>query len=147
MNEGIDETVGKQIKIIQYIDKRDVATLQGDEISRMIVALSTNNCFLGQFVAERDYEINMMEAVRKDAWTDKYAEQRKSEVKITQKDSEINADMAVKSMVMDEIEAKRSLAKIKNLRIDCKELVTSLQSRLNHLKQERIDASMVPDPK
>jgi hypothetical protein len=153
-DKGIDETVGKQLKIIQYIERHSISELQGDGISQMIVALSTNNVFLGQFVAERDYEINMMEATRKNLWTDEYAQARagaktnpEAPVKTTQKDSEMMADKAVNEMVMDEIEAKRSLAKIKNLRIDCKELVSSLQSRLNHLKQERIDASMVPDPK
>lgn len=143
----IDEIVKKQMNVIEWLENSDIKNIPGEDISRAIVVLSTNNVFLGEFVAEHDYEINMMEASRKNAWADSYAKQRSSEVKITQKDSEINADQEVKKLVMDEIEAKRSLAKIKNLRMDCKELVSSLQSRLNHLKQERIDASMVPNPR
>jgi len=145
--ESIDKTVEKQIAVIQWIDERKTKDIQGDKISEAIVVLSTNNVFLGQFIADRDYEINMMEATRKNLWTDEYAKSRASEVKTTQKDSEMMADKEVHTMVLDEIEAKRSLAKIKNLRTDCKEVVTSLQSRLNHLKQERIDASMVPTPR
>jgi len=166
MEKEIDEVVGKQMVVINYINgkvgndidgylqKTDNTDLPGEVVSRAIMVLSTNNVFLGLHVSKMDYEINMMEAIRKNSWTDEYAKARsgakgspENPVKVTQKDSEMIADRTVQTMIMDEIEAKRSLAKIKNLRTDCKELVTSLQSRLNHLKQERIDASMVPNPR
>ena len=147
MNQEVSEVIEKQVKVVEYINNHEVSNLQGDDISRMIIVLSTNNVFLGQHIANLDYEVTMKEAIRKGLWSDRYIELRKSEVKITQKDSEIDADQSVKEMVLEEIESKRILGKIKNLRMDCKELVSSLQSRLNQLKQERIDASMVPNPK
>lgn len=156
--ETIDKIVTIQMEMVQYLSGRNLwnkndeygkdGELSGDDISRMITKMSTYNVYLGLYIAEFDFKINMMEAERKNCWADFYSKQRSNpEIKITQKDAEIAADEIVSEAVNREIETKRQLVKIKNLRADCKDLVASLQSRLNQLKQERIEASMVPNPK
>lgn len=141
----MEEAIKNQETIIKHINDSKISTLDGNTISRMIVHLATNNSVLGQMVAEYEYKLDMMTATRKSAWAEKFAEVRSGEEKITQKDTEVIADAEVEDMVKEEIETKHMLLKIKNMRSDCKDVQTALQSRLGHLKQERMD-SMLPNP-
>jgi len=143
-DDDIEKVVNNQLKIVNFLEKNKPNEINGDEISRMIIVLATNNCYLGQFVSSLEYALDMSTALRKSIWTDKYSEIRKGIEKVTQRDTEAFADKEVETMVKEEIELKRKLLKVKNLRVDCRELQTALQSRMGQLKSERLDA-MLPN--
>jgi len=156
-NERIDLVVAKQLKILKYLELHPLfdgedstsCEIMPDMLSRIAISLATNNAFLGQIVAHYQYELDMSEVVRKNARVDAYKKFRttiKEDGKaISQGDAEVFADGEVSEMLKEEMETKRMLLKVKNLRADCGDMVTAIQSRIGFSRDE-LKNSLMPNP-
>jgi len=145
-NKQIDEVVNEIMEILNKIDKAKISAVGGDKLTEIAIRLAQYKAYLGGEVAELDYQLKMMEAVRDGAWADLYSEAKKSEEKITDTACRTIADQGTAEQKMEEIELGRKFNKIKNLRQDIGDLITTIQSRIGHLKSEKID-SMLPNLK
>lgn len=144
MDKGIEEVIASQLKIVKYLDDHEIGKIGGDELSRMVVALATNNAYLGQLVAKYEYDHDMQEALAKNTEIKEYMALRNGEGKMSQGDAEKFSKDKTEDINKSAIKIKGNLLRIKNLRTDCKELQTAIQSRIGQLKQERMDA-MLPN--
>lgn len=143
-NKPIDEVVNEIMNILNLVDKARISTIGGDKLTEIAIRLAQYKAYLGGEVAELDYNLKMMEAYRDDAWADAYAETKQSGDKITDTAARTAADQSTSVSKKEEIELGRKYNKIKNLRQDIGDLITTIQSRIGHLKSERIDA-MLPN--
>ena len=143
-SKQIDEVVAAVMDILNKIDQASIQNIGGDKLTEIAIRLAQYKAYLGGEVAELDYSLKMMEAVREGVWTDNYSEAKKTEEKMTDKMACSLADTATREQKMEGIELGRKFNKIKNLRQDIGDLITVLQSRIGHLKSEKID-SMLPN--
>ena len=144
-NKPINVVVNEVMNILNLIDKAKISAIGGDKLTEIAIRLAQYKAYLGGEVAELDYGLKMMEAHRDDAWADAYAETKQSGDKITDTAARTAADQSTSESKKEEIELGRKYNKIKNLRQDIGDLITTVQSRVGHLKSEKID-SFLPNP-
>jgi len=147
-NKQINEVVAEVMNILNHIDKAKIAAIGGDKLTEIAIRLAEYKAYLGSEVAELSYQLNMMEAVREGVWADLFAQAKANGEPggkpVTDTGARTFADRGTAESKMEEIELGRKFNKIKNLRQDIGDLITTIQSRIGHLKQERMDA-MLPN--
>lgn len=141
MKHELGVVIGKIEQCIDSITSEKISNINGDELSRKALFLSTHKFYLGSEISELEYNLNMNEAIRKQTWAEAYGEARKSEEKTTQKDCEIIADEKVRASILEEIELKKNIMKLKMIRADVGDIVTTVQTRISVLKQERFESN------
>lgn len=149
MNKDIDQVVAKQMKIIEFLSGEKLSEIPTERLSLAAIALATNNAYLGDQLADYQYKLEMTEATRKQVWADKYVEFKRSGIdgqKITQKDAEVFADIAVEGDIKEEIETRHSLQKIKMMRASCGDILTAIQTKISFAKEE-LRSSLMPNAK
>ena len=135
------QTIDRIGVAINEISLSKMSSLFGDELSRKALHLATMKSFLGQATADLEYTVNLTEASRKAKWADIYAKARtNSENRV--KDCETIADREVREIERKEIELKGQLSKLKNLRIDVSDIITTIQTRIGVLKAERAESGL-----
>lgn len=127
---------------INEISTKGIGNLFGDELSKKALHLATMKSFLGQSLADMEFTLNMTEADRKARWTSFFMEAKRSQDKITVMECSSIADVAIKDVLNKEIELKGQVQKIKNLRQDVSDIITTIQTRINALKSERIESNL-----
>jgi len=136
MNKEIIEKINN---IIDHYRNTEIIKLDGDFLSQTAVKLAAYKVNLGEFIGKVEPQLNSKEMERKSKWSDLYAEARQSEEKRTVDDCKAIADKQVRKLVSAEINLKNDLILVKNLRQDVGDLISTIQSRLSYLKQERQD--------
>lgn len=143
--KNIKEVIDEILAIIASM--KEIENLSGDEISEKIVKLAVLKINIGQALAKLDYQCNMAEAMRKQEWNRVFSEFRSgtefslpNDKGLSIAESEVRANMAVDNLLKEEIEEKRKLTLLKNLRQDCESVIMTCQSRLGQLKSEMVEA-------
>ena len=144
-NKPINEVVNEVMNILNLINKAKISSIGGNKLTEIAIRLAQYKAYLGGEVAELDYNLKMMEEYRDDAWADAYAGAKQAEDKVTDTAARTIADQSTSVSKKEEIELGRKYNKIKNLRQDIGDLITTVQSRVGHLKSEKID-SFMPNP-
>jgi hypothetical protein len=140
MTRELSVILGRIEQVIDSITSEKISNLQGEELSKKALFLSTHKYYLSSELAELEYGLNMNEALRKQTWAEAYAKARQVE-KSTSKDCEVTADNEVREMVKEEIELKKNITKLKGIRQDVSEITTTIQTRIGVLKQEKFESN------
>lgn len=125
----MNETIREMLDIIRSL--KDIANLSGDDLSSKALVLSINKVFVGQKLVEYEYQLSHNKTIRKSEWGNSFREATG-----TVDERKIFADGSVKKMVKDEIELERKIGTLKNLRADCSDLISMIQTRLSQLRSE-----------
>lgn len=143
MELTIDECTKKMLGVVKYFQEREknFDSIDGETVLRAAVMLATYKATLGQFVAQLQYEVNISEMIKKNTWTSEFMEAKKSGEKVTDKFAANYADIKIQTLEETLIENTYKLNLIKNLRTDSGDVISTLQSRFNQMKQERMDAN------
>lgn len=138
----MDNNVVKQIlEIRDTFNARKVGSWTGDELSRIAIKLQTLNTYLGEIVAESNYEYNKAYAYRKFKQASDFKAIRQNiDKKIGEADNE--ALVMAKENVNNEIEKQYQADLLNSLHDDIEKLVMTLQTRISQLKLERINSNL-----
>jgi len=134
------------VKMVKYVSAYPVDSIGGEELIEMAVHLAAYKATLGQAFAEHQHAVNVKEAETKHSWTMTYSEFKSNSKiagdKVTEGEAKAYADSCVFEDEIAIIGMKLTLEKIRNLRSDTGDLITTLQSRISQLKQESRDSSL-----
>jgi len=134
------EIIEEIYKIRDKYFSTECTELQGVEISRDQLRLSTLLIYLGKIVSEATRDGNKAYAYRKFSQASKYRQLRKRlDSKV--KDSEMDTILETQKEVEAELDGQYRADVIKTLYDDCSRMVISMQSRLNHLRDERFNSN------
>lgn len=127
---------------INEISLAKISSLYGDELSKKALHLATMKAFLGQSIADIEFTFNLMEADKKVKWNEIYQESRTNPDKLTVDDCKAIADKKTYSLTVRIIELDSQVQKIKNLRKDVSDIITTIQTRIGVLKEERRESGL-----
>lgn len=149
--QQIDETVEKIMKIINWFNKLDpnpdakgmnFADANMDRLTVAATALATYKVYLGDFIANLSYWINFADAEQKQFWTTRFFEHKKAEEKVSDTVAKAKADQDVHEQGLEIIEKKLQYDRLKNLRQDVSDLITTIQTRVSSLKREQTESTL-----
>jgi hypothetical protein len=123
------ETISIIINIIKEL--KNAERMNGGELSSKALMLSVYKVYLGQEIVSLEYALNHNKVMRKNLWGQAFVEAVGTvDVK------KITADKAVEDLVKEEIETERKIGVLKNLRVDCSDVVSTMQTRMSQLRNE-----------
>lgn len=120
---------------------RDISTLDGSTLSVIALRLSVNKVYVGQQVAEMDYELSQQTLAKKLEWARVFAGIRNGTQKMTVDDAKSATEALTEELTREENEKKREVDILKNLRRDVSEVITTIQTRIGQLKSEYIEVN------
>ena len=125
----MNETIQEILKLIKSL--KGIENISGNELSERALLLSVHKVYLGQKLVALEYELSNNKMIRKVEWGKTFLGGSGT---VTAR--EIAADESVKDMVKEEIELERKIGVLKNLKVDCSDVVSAVQSRLSQLRSE-----------
>lgn len=137
----MDEIAQKIIEITQDIQSRKIQDLTGDQVSWYITKLAILRVNLGIELAQAVNDYDLSYIGRKINYAKEYTRFKNTvEEKLTQKDLDTATIMTIGDLMKQEMELKKAADSLRLLYETSQILISSLQSRLRVLTQERKDS-------
>jgi len=138
----INEIKEEILKISKYIEDNNINNLTGDEISRAVTRLAVLRVNLGQEFAQATGDYDFSYIARKIEYASQYNRfKAEATEKLTQKDLDSATIVSIGDMMKKEADNKFISDSLKILYDSSGTLISTLQTRLKVLENERREAS------